>query len=175
MGHDDQPNQYNVFRDTPVRYLGYANEIGESFRKLTSTMFVRATYGVSITYALSDAVFLSRRMNQKHEQSSNKLRRAASANAFFETIVWQLAASVIIPGFVINRIVFFSSRALIKTSANQVATPLQKWGPTVAGLGSIPLIIKPIDKAVDYGMEKLYNPLSGFLIRKLVGVDIEMD
>lgn len=26
-----QPH-YNVFRDSPLRYLGYANELGESFR-----------------------------------------------------------------------------------------------------------------------------------------------
>ena len=29
--------QYNVFRDSPVRYLGYANEVGESFRYQVSS------------------------------------------------------------------------------------------------------------------------------------------
>ena len=24
--------QYNIFRESPLRYLGYANEVGESFR-----------------------------------------------------------------------------------------------------------------------------------------------
>lgn len=29
---DEAKKPYNVFRDSPLRYMGYANEIGESFR-----------------------------------------------------------------------------------------------------------------------------------------------
>jgi len=29
---EDAEKSYNVFRDTPLRFMGYANEIGESFR-----------------------------------------------------------------------------------------------------------------------------------------------
>ncbi len=28
----EDPNEYNIFRDSALRYMGYANEIGESFR-----------------------------------------------------------------------------------------------------------------------------------------------
>ena len=29
---ENNSSEYNVFRDSPLRYVGYANEIGESFR-----------------------------------------------------------------------------------------------------------------------------------------------
>lgn len=33
-----------------------------------------------------------------------------------------------------------------------------RWIPTIVGLASIPLIIKPIDHAVDFAMERFYAP-----------------
>ena len=61
------------FRDTPLRYLGYANEVGEAFRALMHVRYlvnviskelflfncsfkrwVRATYGVASAYVLAD-------------------------------------------------------------------------------------------------------------------------
>jgi fission process protein 1 len=44
----------DIYRDTPVRLLGYANEIGEAFRAITSTKFVWATYGLASMYVLAD-------------------------------------------------------------------------------------------------------------------------
>lgn len=37
----------DIFRDTPVRLLGYANEVGESFRAQLPLRAVHATYGVA--------------------------------------------------------------------------------------------------------------------------------
>ena len=31
MGEEDK-KEVDIYRDTPVRFLGYANEVGESFR-----------------------------------------------------------------------------------------------------------------------------------------------
>ena len=58
------------WRDTPLRYLGYANEVGEAFRALMHVRYVeylyfrvelifhdrwvRATYGVASAYVLAD-------------------------------------------------------------------------------------------------------------------------
>jgi len=33
-----EKKQYNVFRDSPIRWCGYANEIGESFRYQVSVL-----------------------------------------------------------------------------------------------------------------------------------------
>jgi hypothetical protein len=53
-GEGDVP--YDVFKDSLARYLGYANEVGESFRPVISTLAVRATYAVAGVYVVADAV-----------------------------------------------------------------------------------------------------------------------
>ena len=67
-----------------------------------------------------------------------------------DTLVWQTLASVAIPGFTINRIVWASQR---------ITTPPSVWAPTVCGLAAIPLIVDPIDHGVDVFMERVYRPL----------------
>jgi fission process protein 1 len=52
-----------------------------------------------------------------------------------------------IPGATINCIVKASRFAVARASLPVVAAA---WGPTGVGLLSIPIIIKPIDNAVDY-------------------------
>jgi len=49
------PAPVDLYRDTPVRYLGYANEVGEAFRPLINVRLVHATYGVAILYAMADS------------------------------------------------------------------------------------------------------------------------
>uniref|UniRef100_A0A8C8X068 Mitochondrial fission process protein 1 n=2 Tax=Panthera TaxID=9688 RepID=A0A8C8X068_PANLE len=46
----------DIFRDTWVRYLGYANEVGEAFRSLVPAAVVWLSYGVSSSYVLADAI-----------------------------------------------------------------------------------------------------------------------
>ena len=48
--------QVDLYRDTPVRYLGYANECGEAFRPLVPEIAVLATYGIAIAYVTADAI-----------------------------------------------------------------------------------------------------------------------
>ena len=37
MAEDKKPeSEVDIYRDTPVRFLGYANEVGEAFRALVS-------------------------------------------------------------------------------------------------------------------------------------------
>ena len=52
-----------------------------------------------------------------------------------------------IPGATINVIVKASRFALGRPP---IPTAVAGWAPTIIGLGSIPLIIHPIDDAVDY-------------------------
>ena len=44
----------DLFRDTPVRFLGYANEVGEALRHSIGGRAVAATYGLALAYALCD-------------------------------------------------------------------------------------------------------------------------
>ena len=43
----------DLYRDTPVRLLGYTNEVGESFRYIVPG-FVKPSYGISFAYVLAD-------------------------------------------------------------------------------------------------------------------------
>ncbi|KAL1438891.1 hypothetical protein MTO96_047627 [Rhipicephalus appendiculatus] len=44
----------DIFRDTPVRLLGYANEVGEAFRSLVHVNVVRLSYAVASAYVVAD-------------------------------------------------------------------------------------------------------------------------
>ena len=73
--------------------------------------------------------------------------------AAFDTLVWQALASVIIPGFTINRICAASLLMLAKT-APKIPLTQRKWATTFLGLGVIPFIVHPIDSLVHYGMDQ---------------------
>ena len=118
------PASVDLYRDTPVRFLGYANELGESFKPLIPRVAYLGTYGVACAYVAADA--------------NDKYRRDGDVARGVDALIWQALASVIVPGFVVNRVVAMAGRATTRPMV-----------PTFCGLASIPLIIKPIDHAVD--------------------------
>lgn len=65
-----------------------------------------------------------------------------------------MLASVAIPGIIINRITWGSGKLLKLAKVRGLP---RKWSPTLIGLASIPLIIKPIDHGVDVAMDKTYR------------------
>lgn len=73
-----------------------------------------------------------------------------------DTFVWQALASVIIPGFTINRVCAASLYLLGKTT--RWPLPVRKWTTTAIGLSTIPFIITPIDRSED-GLCGLCNVL----------------
>ena len=50
----EPPKEVDIYRDTPVRLLGYANEVGEAFRALVNVKLVHASYGLASAYVLAD-------------------------------------------------------------------------------------------------------------------------
>ncbi|RNA00787.1 mitochondrial fission process 1 [Brachionus plicatilis] len=159
---DSKPD-LDIFRDTPVRYLGYANEIGESFRSMISQVAVRATYGVSFGYVFMDVIDKGKKTFVKEKKLSESGVEKESpviktAKIATDCLVWQSFASVIIPGFTINRICKLSSFILQKNGA---ALRTNKILSTIIGLGSIPLIIHPIDHACHKVMDKTIRPMIG--------------
>lgn len=50
----DGDNDIDIYRDTPLRLMGYANEVGEAFRALVHVNWVRLSYALSISYVLAD-------------------------------------------------------------------------------------------------------------------------
>ncbi|CAI4233277.1 unnamed protein product [Auanema sp. JU1783] len=153
-----QMQSIDIYRDTPIRYLGYANEVGEAFRSMIPSVAVKATYVVALGYACADALDKSRKVH-KQEWNSAEERRKRVTIAAADTFLWQALASVAIPGFTINRICHFSNALLSKASS--LPTPIRKWVVTGIGLGTIPFIVHPIDSVVEIGMNetvrKFYN------------------
>jgi len=86
-------------------------------------------------------------MNKEPGSDNSKVAIAA-----FDTLVWQAFASVIVPGFLINRICAFSLIGLARTMPG-VAETARKWAVTGLGLGVIPFIVHPIDNLVHTVMD----------------------
>ena len=147
MSDSNDPDRLRI---GAVRYLGYANEVGESFRPLVPFWVVGASYGVAGAYVAADAAWRS---------TVPPPGRNSTIEAV-DTFLWQGLASVAIPGFVINRIVAAVGRV---SPAHML-----KVAPTAVGLVSIPLIIHPIDTGVDVLMERIVRKiwLDGYQSKK---------
>ncbi|KAJ1358487.1 hypothetical protein KIN20_016920 [Parelaphostrongylus tenuis] len=151
--------QIDNYRETPVRYLGYANEIGEAFRSILPLVAVRATYVVSFGYACADALDKSSRVYRIYKNDREKRRHKVSVAAM-DTLIWQSLASVAIPGFTINRVCHFSG--LLINRVSRWPAPVRKWIVTAIGLCTIPFIVHPIDMAVEIGMNETLRRLYSY-------------
>ncbi|KAG7388078.1 Mitochondrial fission process protein 1 [Phytophthora pseudosyringae] len=147
---EDAPD---MWRDSLVRYFGYANELGESFRPIVPRLVV-PSYLVAFGYVLGDTFDKASKAHAKAAAQGVSIRKrnALVADATIDTLAWQTMASVVIPGFTINRVVAMSSFAVQKAVKNSPV--VRRWAPTALGLGVIPLIIHPIDGFVDLAMDK---------------------
>ncbi|XP_076044518.1 mitochondrial fission process protein 1 [Oratosquilla oratoria] len=139
--------EVDIYRDTPVRLLGYANEVGEAFRALTSKLFVYSTYGVSSAYVVADTYDKAKKMSKQPGATKKAVTHAA-----VDTLVWQAFASVIVPGFTINRVCAASLFTMAKVLP-KVPLSTRKWVTSAIGLGCIPFIVHPIDSLVHFTMD----------------------
>ncbi len=150
----------DIFRDTYIRYMGYANELGESFRPLVRVGFVRLSYVIASGYVITDSIhkMYDAKQNYEHQphDQGNKMKDILKAG--IDCLVWQSFASVIIPGITINRIVKLSSYSIRKTHKINHSAVIRKSVPTAIGLISIPLIIHPIDTFVHFAMNSTLRP-----------------
>ena len=172
--------EVDIFRDTLVRYLGYANELGESFRPVLPQLVV-PSYAVAFLYVLGDTVDKGRKAagagagagapppqdgdvdGPGAGAGAAEVARLRVMDACSDTLVWQTLASVAIPGFLINRVVKGTTMAMPALRLPAVAT---KWLPTAVGLAMIPLIIHPIDQFVDYLLDSTSRPYMRGVVRE---------
>lgn len=160
--------QVDVFRDTWIRYIGYTNEVGESFRNLIRVKYVYLSYGISTIYALADSSTKAVDEYEYWEGLTEKSKRRRAIEMFVGGMVWQGLASVIFPGFAINRICKVTKLLLNRTASSRLSTNLINYTTTGVGLACVPLIIKPIDKFTDTVMEKGISVASYY-------VDLELE
>lgn len=142
----------DLFRDTPMRYLGYSNELGEAFRPLISRTLVNSTYVVAAGYCVADTYSKARRVYRTPVALGGGTCKAVITAG--DVLLWQTLASVVLPGLAINRICWGTGRLLKMLKASKI---LQKSVPTAVGLASIPVIIHPIDQLMDYVMDNTYR------------------
>jgi mitochondrial fission process protein 1 len=154
MMDDDEPTN-DPFKDGSMRFVGYANEVGEAVRGLAPNVFVRLTYAVVALYAVGDAA------HKAHVAGKNELdRERALFKGFREgghTLIWQMLASVLIPPLIINRTCKLSKVALLARTVWKPRTV--QLASSGIGLCTIPIIFAPIDHAVTVGMQRTYGPL----------------
>uniref|UniRef100_A0A336M407 Mitochondrial fission process protein 1 n=1 Tax=Culicoides sonorensis TaxID=179676 RepID=A0A336M407_CULSO len=153
MSFPNKNENVDIYRDTLLRYLGYSNEVGEAFRSLVKKQVVHASYAVAIGYVLCDTADKAKQKYKLPEALGGGARGALIASG--DTLIWQMLASVMIPGFTINRICWATKKLLTMTEARKLGWI--KFVPTLIGLASIPLIIHPIDRGVDELMDKTYR------------------
>eukprot|EP00466_Bigelowiella_natans_P005597 jgi/Bigna1/89253/estExt_fgenesh1_pg.C_460043 len=190
-------NEVDLFRDTGLRYMGYANEAGEAFRAFIGASGVLVSYAIASGYVVSDSIyqgymtakhlvkwcilytgssddicshnkyemplFIQKKKDGATDGNSTKMRIAM---ATAESLVWQSLASVIIPGFTINRCVALAHFLLASLFRQEVfggistetTEKLDHWGPTLFGLAMIPVIVRPIDSTVEKTFERHVRP-----------------
>jgi fission process protein 1 len=129
------------YRETSLRYMGYANELGEAFTSYLPEWGLPASYCVAASYVMFDTIDKGQKAFDAAEEE-DKLTDTLRISA--ETLTWQMLASVFWPGSIIRVIV---------NMAAHMAGDDQPFLPTLVGLAAIPLIIKPIDTTVDKLME----------------------
>eukprot|EP00038_Savillea_parva_P010655 m.191782 g.191782 ORF g.191782 m.191782 type:complete len:243 (+) comp18455_c0_seq1:237-965(+) len=150
------PATQDIFRDTPVRYFGYANELGEAFKAFVSRRLYLGSYAVACAYVTADA---GTRGLTDHRAGCSAVE---TLDTTMEALTWQGFASVAIPGLIINRVVAGATTVATRAAPHlprlsaRLPPPMQA---TLVGLACIPLIISPIDRGVDLAMEWAYRPV----------------
>jgi len=146
----------DLFRDTPVRYLGYSNEVGEAFRPVIPTKAVWFTYGIACAYVACDAADKGFIVYKKVPFDNPEDRTRQAALTCCDALIWQSLASVVVPGVTINRLCWATRLALIHGA--RLPKLASKYISVAVGLAAIPFIIKPIDNAVDHAMDLTIRP-----------------
>lgn len=154
---NENKTEYNVFRHSLLRYAGYSNEVGESFRYQFPRL-VTPSYVLAFGYCMADSFVTgwstwNRQNSVDDEQKDSDSVWKETTRITIDTMLWQVLASVIIPGVTINCIVK-ASRLAVRKSPLSLPALVSQWFPTAAGLGSIPFIVRPIDEAVDLILDK---------------------
>ncbi|XP_044261414.1 mitochondrial fission process protein 1 [Tribolium madens] len=142
MSSQDHPR--DIYKDTPIRLLGYANEVGESLRGFIGTKWVNISYGVATLYVVADTIDKTGKTYVNNSGKAGCVKKTVFAAT--DTLIWQMLASVVIPGYTINRVCALSDFVLTKTA--KLPTNSRKMIVTGVGLAVIPFIIKPIDNLV---------------------------
>lgn len=163
----------DIFRHTPLRYLGYANEVGEAFRYNIKTRTLVLAYVVSAGYIAGDTIDKTyksyKKLNIKNDKeqynkSNNILIKNTSiikdknTNSLMYHVVksgalsftWQVLATELIPALIVYQVV-----KLTKNVIKNNNTLYGKYIPTIIGLSLIPMFPYTVDPMIDNIFDRL--------------------
>lgn len=136
------------YRETSLRYMGYANELGEAFTTYLPEWGLPASYCIAASYVMFDTIDKGEKAYNSAEEEDKIVDTLRIST---ETLTWQMLASVFWPGSIIRVIV--NMAASIISSNNMDDNQVMHFLPTLIGISAIPMIVKPIDSTVDKIME----------------------
>ena len=119
----EEKEGYDPLRDGPLRYLGYANELGEAFAAWLPPGGVPLSYAIAISYVLFDTWDKYQRTLAEAQAKlgartlppgldAGRLAGVLGAERGLDTLAWQLIASVAAPGYTIHTVVALARAAL---------------------------------------------------------------
>jgi fission process protein 1 len=150
-----ETGEYDIFRDSPLRHAGYADEVGEAFRPIIPRYLVWSSYAISLAYTCGDVFDKALKKNAMESSMPAVVQQAA------DTLLWQVFSSFLIPPLLVNR-TSATARWVVHRIPMLAARPgFVRWTPVFAGLSIIPLCPKFVDPLVDEVMDKYVRPLLG--------------
>lgn len=125
----EEKSEYDPLRDGPLRYLGYANELGEAFAAWLFPGGVPLSYAIAISYVLFDTWDKYRKTlddaslklihKKTHQEDADvdvgPVVALIGLERGIDTLIWQLIASVAAPGYTIHTVVSLVSGLLSTT------------------------------------------------------------
>jgi len=103
---------------------------------------VTLTYGISWLYVLGDVTWEGYKSRVQRKEPKGQV-----AKTVVERMLFQSLASMAFPAFLIHTQV-----RVFKNLFTRVGR-FQRWGPTVAGLGLVPLLPYILDKPIEHGLQ----------------------
>ena len=146
--------------------------MGEAFGPLFPPV-VPVSYAVAIFYVLADTVDKAKKAHKARTYVADAAL-ACCAIEGFDAFLWQMFASVVLPGFTIHQVVAIVGQLV--DAMDLSGDPLFTTLPTVAGLATIPLIVKPLDELAEVGMDMGPRKIWGsFLASSVAEAERELD
>ncbi|KAI8367168.1 mitochondrial 18 KDa protein-domain-containing protein [Choanephora cucurbitarum] len=140
------------------RYLAYTSEVGEAFRPIAPPALVTAAYGVSWLYLGGDVAYEG--YKAAHADQSN----AVIATTVVKRGIFQSLASMLAPAFTVHTIVKYSAYAF-----KNVKNPKVKgWGPSVLGLGIVPVLPYLFDEPIEHVVDAVFKPIEEKISKEVV-------
>ena len=137
-------DEFDVFRDSPFRYVCYANELGESFHTLFPWL-LGPSYLIAFSYVTADTID---KFVKHYKKDDHEINRGLYVKGV-DTLMWHSFASITMPGLIIHNLVHLLDLKLATSSIYAVS----HFGPTAIALLTIPLIVNPIDEGVDFAFD----------------------